>query len=107
MKTLVSMTLATLMLSTAFAQAAQVNTINQPINRAIALSCSAGHGDVAQTIYVTNTTGATIPAGTKIHWKLGTLKGTITLSAALAAGGQVTDLTQPGNGGACTASYTK
>ena len=71
----------------------------------VALSCSAGHGDVAQTIYVTNTSGKAITAGTKIMWKLNGVNGSFVLQQTLGIGQMVSDLANPGNGGACTASY--
>src|SRR3569833_1619740 len=105
--TLIGGAIAALAITTSFAQAAQVvvTNLNLPIHRTIALACSAGHGDVGQTIYITNTTGATIAAGTKIYWNLNGAKGSFTLQTALKNGKSASDLTGPGNGGPCTASY--
>jgi len=105
--TLIGGAIAALAITTSFAQAAQVVVTNPklPIAKTIALACSAGHGDVGQTIYVTNTTGATIAAGTKVYWKLNGASGSFVLQAALKNGKTASDLTGPGNGGPCTASY--
>src|SRR3569623_1652268 len=105
--TLIGGAIAALAITTSFAQAAQVvvNDPNLPNHRTIALACSAGHGDVGQTIYITNTTGATIAAGTKIYWKLNGASGSFVLQTALKHGETASDLTGPGNGGSCNASY--
>ena len=107
MKSFVIAATAAFLASTAFAQAAQVvvQNPNLPIHRTIALTCSAGHGDVAQTIYVTNSTNSTITVGTKISWTLNGVKGSFVLQAPLGKGKTVSDLGNPGNGGPCTASY--
>jgi len=42
----------------------------------IALACSASHGDVAQTLTITNKTKSAIPSGTSISWVVGKAKGT-------------------------------
>ena len=76
-----------------------------PLGKTVALACNAGHGDVAQTVRITNNTGAVIKAGTKLYWNLNGQKGTIVLSSALGAGQIVTDLAAPGNGGPCSATY--
>jgi hypothetical protein len=100
--------IAALVLSTSFAQAAQVNNTNtSTMSRAVALGCSAGHGDVAQTITITNSTGASIAKGTKISWSLNSSKGSQTLDKALGAGKTISDLAPPGNGGVCKAWYLK
>ena len=106
-KLLTTAALAAFLASTAFANAAQLVVVNPnlPILRTVALNCSAGHGDVAQTIYVTNTTGKTILKGTKISWKLNGVSGSFILQSNLGVGQMVSDLANPGNGGACTAYY--
>ena len=105
--TLIGGAIAALAITTSFAQAAQVVVTNPnlPIHRTIALACSAGHGDVGQTIYITNSTGQTIAAGTKVYWTLNGAKGSFVLQAALKNGKTVSDLAGPGNGGPCNASY--
>lgn len=77
----------------------------KPTTHAIALGCSAGKGDVSQTITITNTTKSTLPKGTKISWVLNKAKGVKVLPAKLAAGKTVEELGPPGNGGSCQASY--
>jgi len=99
---------ALISLATSMAQAGQgvvLNTPHLPLGKTVALACNAGHGDVAQTVRITNTTGALIKAGTKLYWNLNGQKGTIILSNALGAGQVVTDLAAPGNGGPCSATY--
>ena len=107
MSTLIGGALAALVITTSFAQAAQVVVTGPklPLPKTVALACTAGHGDVGQTIYVTNTTGVTIAAGTKITWNLNGAKGSFTLQTALKNGKSASDLPGPGNGGPCTASY--
>lgn len=67
--------------------------------------------DVAAFVKITNTTGQTIPKGTKINWqtKLG-LKGTATVndSAGLPSGKSITDSNDDWTKrGACTAYFYK
>ena len=106
-KTLALVTLATVALgiSGSFAQAAQV-VVQGPtrIGHTVNLACSAGHGDVAQTLYVTNNTNASIAAGTKVSWSINGLKGSFVLQSKLGAGKTVSDLAPAGNGGTCNAT---
>ena len=88
------------------AMASNAMTTTTSMAKAVPLGCSAGHGDVAQTITITNTTKASIAKGTKVNWTLNALKGTKVLDAALAVGKTVSDLAPPGNGGTCKASYS-
>jgi len=100
--------LSVLALSTSFAQAGQGTILTNPhlpLGKTVSLACNAGHGDVAQTVRVTNTTGQVIKAGTKLYWNLNGQKGVIVLQSNLGAGQIVTDLAAPGNGGPCTATY--
>ena len=83
------------------------NMPTKPLPAIVTLGCSAGHGDVAQTITITNTTAAAIAKGTKISWTLNASKGSQTLDAALAVGKTISDLAPPGNGGTCKASFLK
>ena len=107
--TFIALSIATAALMSVPAQAAQVsNRLPMiPLLKIVSLGCSAGHGDVAQTIYITNTTNATIAQGTKISWSLYTAKGSQVLDAPLGVGKTITDRAPPGNGGTCKASYVK
>ena len=103
-----SVTLGVILLaaSASFASAAQVNTVpNVPMGKTVSLGCSAGHGDVAQTLYIKNTTGASVAKGTKIYWSLYNQKGSFVLQSALASNATVSQLAGPGNGGTCKAYY--
>jgi len=103
--TLVTLAAMTLAISGSFAQAAQIvvqgpTTLGHTVN----LACSAGHGDVAQTLYITNNTASVIKAGTKVSWSVNGLKGSFVLQSALGAGKTVSNLAPAGNGGPCAAS---
>ena len=103
--TLVTAATAAVILSASFASAGQI-VVKVPtrIGHTVSLACSAGHGDVAQTIYVQNTAGKTLPAGTKVSWTLNGLAGSFNLQNALANGQSASDLAPAGNGGTCKAS---
>jgi hypothetical protein len=105
--TVVALSIGAAALMSLPAQAAQVSNIRPHMGQAVALGCSAGHGDVAQTIYIANTTGGSIAQGTKIYWSLFNAKGSQTLSSVLGAGKTISDLAPPGNGGACKAYFLK
>ena len=103
----IALSIAAAALMSVPAQAAQVSnrlpTI--PMFKIVSLGCSAGHGDVAQTVYITNTTIKTIAQGTKISWNLNGAKGSQVLDAPLGVGKTISDLAPPGNGGTCKATY--
>ena len=103
----VTLSLIVLAASASFASAAQMNNQvpNAPIARTVSLDCSAGHGDVAQTLYIKNTTNGSIASGTKIYWTLYSLKGSFVLQSALGTGKTVSELAAPGNGGTCKAYF--
>lgn len=105
----VGLVLSMMAMAAPSANSAQVtnNMSMKPMNSAIALGCSAGHGDVSQTITITNTTKSTLAKGTKIAWTLNKAKGVQVLDAALAPGKTIDVLGPPGNGGTCKATITK
>jgi hypothetical protein len=102
----VALSLIILAASASFASAAQMNTVpNTAMGRTVWLDCSAGHGDVAQTLYIKNNTAAALAKGTKIYWTLNAQKGSLVLQSALAKNATVSPLAGPGNGGTCKADY--
>ena len=97
-------TVAALMFSSVVADAAAMAPAKSTA-RPVALACSAGKGDVAQTLTITNKGKTAVPAGTKVSWSVNGKKGTTVLLLAIAPGKSTTVLAPPGNGGTCTASY--
>lgn len=73
-----------------------------------AFSCSAGHGDVAQTVQVTNLSSHVYKKGTTIYWKSqdGKTQGSLVLEKDMGKGASAYDYGPPGNGFTCTA-YTR
>ena len=71
-------------------------------------SCSASHGDVAQTVQVTNHSSHVYKKGTTIFWKSqdGKTKGSLVLEKDMGKGASAYDYGPPGNGFTCTA-YTR
>lgn len=85
------------------------------------LTCGASHGDVAQTVYVSNSTSSPVgKAGSQILWTRttkvngATNSGTITLDKPLCAKGVKSNgscqelaaqYVEPGNGFECTANW--
>lgn len=71
-------------------------------------SCSASHGDVAQTVQVTNNSSHVYKKGTTIFWKSqdGKTKGSLVLEKDMGKGASAYDYGPPGNGFTCTA-YTR
>ena len=103
-------TVAALLLSSVVAQAATTSTPAKPAAKPapapVALTCAVVPGAKSSALTVTNSTTADLAKGTKISWVLGKHKGTLKLSAVLAAGKTATAKAPGGTDATCTASYT-